>query len=200
MSREAFLDSEARTQAHAISFEQTEVPVPLKIRWTQSLWRTSVTALMGMSLQNKNGAARLSPILICLVASLALLGCDNGPEYYPVSGTVVFKQDGSAAQFGSIEFRSKTETPVIARGKIAKDGTFRVSASGKDGTIGGKHTVVILQVVGSPRSPQSENVAHDHGLEVAKKYSDHRTTDLELNVTADSATGIVLEVDSNDVH
>lgn len=154
---------------------------------------------MGMSLQNKNRAAWPSCILICLVFILAFAGCDSGPKYYPVSGTVVFKQDGSTAQFGSIEFRSETETPIIARGKIAKDGSFSVSASGKSGTIGGKHTVVILQVLGSPRSPQSRNVNHDHGLEVAKKYSDHRTTDLVFNLTEDSAAGIVLEVDSNGV-
>ena len=151
---------------------------------------------MVMSLLNKSGAIWRPWILICLVIILAFSGCDNGPTYYPVSGTVVFKQDGSKAQFGSIEFRSETEPPVIARGKIAKDGTFSVAASGKNGTIGGKHTVVILQVVGTPRT---EIITHDHGLEVAKKYNDHRTTDLELTVTEDSATGIVLEVDSNDV-
>lgn len=131
--------------------------------------------------------------MVALVSSFLVVGCDSGPKYYPVSGTVVFKQDGSTAQFGSIEFRSESEPPVVARGEITKAGTFSLASSGKIGTIGGSHTVVIIQVIGNPRG----NVRHNHGLEVAKKYSDHRTTDLKVNVTKENASTLVLEVDSN---
>lgn len=132
----------------------------------------------------------------CLFAlTLVLTGCGSGPTYYPVSGTVEFKADGSKAQFGTIEFRSKTDPPVVARGTIEKDGTFSLWSSGNNGTIEGSHTVVIIQVVGDSRS---RKILHNHGLEVATKYSDHRTTDLIAEVNKETSSDLKLLVDSKD--
>ena len=131
-------------------------------------------------------------VLFCLVISIT--GCgEKGPRYYPVEGKVVFKQDSSAAQFGSIEFRSEADPPVIARGTIQADGTFRLSSNGKEGTVQGTHSVVIIQIVGDPRIPG--RVVHDHGLDVATKYSDYQTSDLSVDVQPEMSK-LVLEVDA----
>ncbi len=130
--------------------------------------------------------------VVLAFAYLLVVGCgSSGPAYHPVSGKVVFTKDGSNAQFGSIEIRPESSPRVIARGKINKDGTFELNSQSRRGAIEGWHTVAIVQVVGSPRLG---DVTHNHGLEVAEKYRDHRTTDLRIEVTAES-DGLALEVD-----
>lgn len=131
-------------------------------------------------------------LCVCVIASFA--GCgEQGPAFVPVEGKVVFKQDGSAAQFGTIEFRSESDPPVIARGKIQKDGSFKLKSEGKRGTIEGTHKVVIIQVVSNHRSG---GVVHNHGLEVAKKYSNFRTSDLKIEIERETAKQLILEVES----
>ena len=130
--------------------------------------------------------------LSCLL--MAITGCgDQGPKYYPVEGKVIFKQDQSPARFGSVEFRSQSDPPVIARGKIQPDGTFKLKSGGKQGTVQGTHSVVIIQIVGDPRIPG--RVVHDHGLDVATKYSDYQTSDLSIDVQPEMSK-LVLEVDA----
>lgn len=137
---------------------------------------------------------------VCLILALGLCllstpACYNsGRTYYPVSGTVEFR-DGSPATFGSIEFRSESEPVVVARGKINRDGAFSVDASGRTGTVEGWHTVAIAQ----PVKDAYRGVVHHHGLDAAKKYLDHRTTDLRVEVTAESGNGeLVLTIDAKD--
>jgi len=97
--------------------------------------------------------------------------------------------------FGSIEFRSNSESPVIARGKIKKDGSFSArTIEFGDGMVEGTHNVMIVQVVGTSR--QGGSIVHNHGLEVAKKYSSYRTTDLEVVVEPDGENQFTLLVDS----
>ena len=125
------------------------------------------------------------------------VGCgEQGPEYFPVEGKVIFSEDSTPVQFGSIEFRSDSEPPVIARGKIQRDGSFRLSSSGRKGTIGGNHSVVIIQVIGVPRVPGMAKIVHDHGNDIAKKYSDYRTSGLKVEVQRETCRDIVLEVES----
>ncbi len=95
------------------------------------------------------------------------------------------------ASFGSVEFRSESEPVVIARGKINRDGNFTLSSKGKQGTVGGWHTVVVLM----PVENLGRGGKHSHGLDAATKYRDHRETDLRVEITADSADGLVLEID-----
>lgn len=133
---------------------------------------------------------RLSMLLLAFLL-LVFSGCGDGRDWQPVNGNIEFKEDGSAASFGTIEFRSESEPVVIARGKIEKDGSFSVSASGKTGTVGGWHTVVILMPVRNLVGGKT----HQHGLQAAQKYQDHRTTDLRVEITKDSAKDLLLEID-----
>jgi len=133
-------------------------------------------------------------LLIFLVVTF--VGCgDQGPKFFPVEGKVIFSKDSSAARFGSIEFRSDSQPPVIARGKIQSDGSFRLASNGRKGTVAGTHSVVIIQVTGSHRGIR-EKIVHDHGHDAAPKYSDHRTSDLKVEVRPDSFKDLVLEIDS----
>lgn len=130
------------------------------------------------------------------IAAIFITGCDSQPQCYPISGTVKFADD-STAQFGNIEFRSTTEPPTIARGKINKNGTFTArSSGGRIGLLAGKHKVIIVQIIGNSRG--GGTVVHHHGLEVATKYNDYRTSDLEIEVTPDGKNEFELIVDSKD--
>ena len=119
---------------------------------------------------------------------MLLPGCERGRPHYPASGTVTFKKDGQRATFGNIEFRSEEEPVVVARGKIQKDGTFTVNAGQQKGTVGGWHTVVILQQI----RDLGVGHMHAHGLDAAQKYADHRTTDLRVEVDAETTDGLKL--------
>ena len=147
-------------------------------------------------LMNRQSTTLCGHFLAIALLAAFFVGCGSGgPKFYPVAGKVVFNADQSTAQFGSIEFRSETEPPVIARGQIAKDGTFQLSSSSITGTVAGWHTVVIQQVIGNERGG---GVVHHHGLEVHKKYIDHRTTDLRVEVKVDSDNQLELLVDERE--
>jgi hypothetical protein len=133
---------------------------------------------------------RLSGLFVTLIL-LAVVGCGSDRPYYRVNGKVQFNKDDSFARFGSVEFRSESEPIVTARGNIQKDGSFTLKSGRYSGTVGGWHTVVVLQPVANPH----RGIIHDHGLEAAKKYGDHRTTDLRVEVTEESASDLLLLID-----
>ena len=150
-------------------------------------WPTFVIALTEKSLVRLSSVisrnSRLFGFGFVLSAALLMFsGCDGGRAHYPVDGTIKFKKDDSVAQFGTIEFRSESEPIVTARATIQKDGTFSLMSDKRNGAVGGWHTVVILQ----PVSRFHSGVVHNHGLEAARKYFDHRTTDLRVEVKADA--------------
>ena len=136
------------------------------------------------------------PVIVAITCAFVavIAGCDSRPPCYPVSGVIKFADD-STAQFGSIEFRSDTEPPSIARGLINQDGSFTAkSAAGRPGLIAGNYKLIIVQIMANARSG---GVTHHHGLEVDKKYSTYKTSDLEIEVTPDGENNFVLTVDSN---
>ena len=148
-------------------------------------------------LQVVKNSNRIVLIAILAVSTLMLsfTGCQSDHErIYRVSGRVVF-EDCSPAQFGVIEFRSESEIPFIARGKINKDGTFRVKASGKSsGLTEGIYRAIIIQVVGNPRG--QPKIAHHHGLEVANKYRTYDTSDIRIEVEPNKKNDFEIRVDS----
>lgn len=125
-------------------------------------------------------------LLIILALSCAFLtGCNNRHATYPVAGKIVF-EDGSPAMFGDIEFQS-TEHPINARGTIRRDGSFSLTTyTENDGAIAGDHKIVITQLI--PAALPGQEIEHNHGLIVHKKYYSFKTSDLKANVEKQSNT------------
>ena len=142
---------------------------------------------------NRVAELRTGLSLCLLLSLLPFAGCrDGGRPHYITEGVVKFNKDDSVARFGMIEFRSETQPVVTARSTIAKDGTFYLRTGDKNGVVAGWHTVVIMQTVQNLHG----KVQHDHGLVAAKKYLDHRTTDLRVEVTEKTPDeDIVLMID-----
>lgn len=125
-------------------------------------------------------------VAICFAISFSgLLGCNSDQlPTYPVNGTIRF-QDGSHPMFGDIEFYNEKHQ-INARGKINRDGTFTVGTyADDDGAVAGTHQVIVLQVVGSYLTEKlSDEIKHDHGELVAKKFIDYRTSGLDCKIVA----------------
>ena len=138
-----------------------------------------------------------NPIRLLAIATLclALNGCQSeGERVYPITGKISFS-DGAAATFGTIECRSDSTDPVIARGRIEKDGSFTVKSFGnRNGLIAGGHRMIIVQVTGSPRDGGS--IIHHHGQEVATRYSSYDSTDLRMHVEPGSQNQFEFKVDA----
>ncbi|WP_148618691.1 hypothetical protein [Mariniblastus fucicola] len=128
-----------------------------------------------------------------MICTVVIGGCgDGGRPYHAVRGVVKFNKDDSTARFGMIEFRSESEPIVTARSTINKDGTFSLRTGDREGAVAGWHTVVIMQSVQNLHG----KVKHDHGLEAASKYLDHRKTDLRVEVTeATAEEDLILKID-----
>ena len=124
-----------------------------------------------------------SYLWILLFPLVLAIGCGDGrPRAYPVSGKVVF-EDGEIVQFGDVEFFNE-EFKMNANGKIAKDGTFKLTTYGDDdGAITGNHKVVIIQRTRNHMTAQIEGmINHDHGDLIDRKYFDYRTSKLTAEI------------------
>jgi hypothetical protein len=133
-------------------------------------------------------------LLLSFAALLVFsIGCEQERPYFRVRGTVKFKKDESVATFGAIEFRSEAEPIVVGSGTIIKNGSFTINSGERKGAVGGWHTVVIMQPIKDPH----RKVSHDHGLEAARKYLDHRSTDLRVEINEETASNLVLMIDDN---
>lgn len=120
-------------------------------------------------------------LISSLVLSFLLLISGCGPSHpptYPVVGKVVF-ENGEACQLGTIEFRSLDHL-VSARGKIEKDGSFKLSTwEPDDGAVEGKHQVIVQQLI---ITEDLSFAAHGHGPRVNPRYGDYATSGLEVVV------------------
>jgi hypothetical protein len=124
--------------------------------------------------------------------SLLVGGCGpRHPPTYPVQGSVVF-DTGEPVSWGTIEFYC-AESRIAARGKIASDGTFRLSTYDEgDGAVAGKHLVTVAQaeLLGQPHE-------HSHAplKAVPKRFSDPQTSRLEFTVEpgSDNACRLTIE-------
>ena len=134
-------------------------------------------------------------LTLILTAAILASGCDDGrPTTYPVTGKVVFEDNGFP-RFGDIEF-FEPNLEINARGKIARDGSFTLGTYEKsDGAVAGQHKVVILQLTRNHFAAQVEDqIVHDHGELVDESYGDYRTSKLTANVEANEGNEIVLVV------
>ena len=179
-----YLVSAASIPEHVISFEQTAAPERSATTSIQSYWQIfAIDLTEKLSVTSTKVDKYQTAFCVLLISCFFVAGCgDGGRLHYPVQGIVKFKKDDSVATFGLIEFRSESEPIVTARGSIQKDGTFLLTTGNRTGAVAGWHTVVVIQ----PVKDLHGKVKHTHGLDAAKKYIDHRTTDLRFEVTEDT--------------
>lgn len=125
-----------------------------------------------------------------LILAVAAAGC-GGKKMYPVSGRVVFKDDGSPLAGGLVVFEPQDASiKESAKGDIRPDGTFELGTrSGSDGVLEGKYRVLITPPLPPKRKEKSVGPPMIH-----PRYQKLETTDLE--VTVGPKTGpLRLEID-----
>ena len=135
--------------------------------------------------------AGVSPMLFVLVL---LSGCGSGrPEIVPVTGTVVWEDDGTPIANASVMFTPAEGRP--SAGKTNEKGEFTLqSYDGQPGAIAGTHTVTVRRVETSgikAEKPEGEEYAlsgeidpstYREKLTTPRKYGDPKTSDITINV------------------
>lgn len=127
-----------------------------------------------------------------LLATLPIFsGCETpGLSTYPVQGKVQF-EDGTPVRSGYVETLSR-EHRINSRGQIQRDGSFELTTFREaDGAVPGMHDVVVIQFLGSEKTPQIE---HDHGEAVAPRYGDYAQSGLSMEVNEQQGNTCVLTV------
>ena len=118
--------------------------------------------------------ARLSPWLAgSLLLLSTVIGCNRGPQTYPVHGKVV-NRDGKNWQGGTIQFTSVSDPKIVAKGAIGSDGTFTLqthfvtgtTARTKVGAVVGEHNVYIDE----PAPQTQEGIIVIKPVVVSKTY------------------------------
>ncbi len=131
------------------------------------------------------------------VVCLTLAGCSGRPRPYPTSGKIVFA-DGQPLAGGRIEVRS-LEHALVARGAVAKDGTFELTTYAPgDGAVAGEHQVLIVQKFAADIDNMQKHMEHaTRTRTLARRFSKYATSGLTLKVApGGDNSSIVLTVDS----
>jgi hypothetical protein len=124
---------------------------------------------------------------------LPLAGC-GGEGVYPVEGLVTWK-DGSPAKelAGSLIFFELAEKQTQAQGRIAEDGTFKMTTLDEnDGALAGEHTVYIIEV--GRKSAGGEDGTLLAAGKIDTRYMTPSTSDLRATVKP-GTNKITLQVD-----
>jgi hypothetical protein len=116
---------------------------------------------------------------VALAFVFATTGCGGGLQ--PVRGKVTL-EDGSPVTKGMVVFESlDSEKPITARGDIQADGSYELSTyRAGDGARPGKYRVLIAPRV----DPEEIDAPHPTPPAFDKRYTDFRTSGLELEVKA----------------
>jgi len=131
-----------------------------------------------------------------LQMSLLLLaaGCNYKEPTYPVTGKVVFKDDGQPAAAGvSVVFESTKEPYPRAMGAIGPDGSFTLATDRPDnGAIQGEHRVCI-----QPTSADGSGMSQQARLskEIDPKYFEFRTSGLKFDIKPSGKNEFVIKVE-----
>jgi hypothetical protein len=127
--------------------------------------------------------ARLSLVAMGL---LTLGGCGGGSvPTYGAGGKVVFP-NGEPLGGGKVEFRPvAAPQPVVARGEIQPDGSFRLSTfRPNDGAVEGEHVVLVVPPLPESRPGEPPRRA---SLLIDSRLTQFDTSGLKFTVTRDPA-------------
>jgi major membrane immunogen (membrane-anchored lipoprotein) len=120
---------------------------------------------------NKSITIKILPLLLILLVT----GCSNSIK---VSGKVTFS-DGSPLDTGNVIFENEYHS---FRGKIQKDGTFRLGRlKDGDGIIAGKYQVAIVGALTQNSSENHRKVVSTTYL-VAEKFRLPKTSGIEYDI------------------
>lgn len=129
-----------------------------------------------MKLHGSLASALLVAAVFCIV------GCDQGPQRYDVSGTIT--HDGEPIPRGSLEFlpdTSKGNSGPAGHAQII-DGKFNTAETGQ-GTIGGPHRVTVTAFDGNAQPeldlPNGDPLFYDYSEEIDLPLED---TTIEIKV------------------
>jgi hypothetical protein len=138
---------------------------------------------------------RLASVVgLILIALLSLASCSRREPTYPVSGKVIYKDDGSPACSGvSVLFESTKEPYARAMGPIKDDGSFVLSTDRpQNGAMKGEHRVCI-----QPMSTDGSgmNLAAQLSKKVDPKYFELRTAGITVDIKPTGKNEIAIEVE-----
>jgi hypothetical protein len=125
-------------------------------------------------------------LMACVLSFVLLCGCTSsdgkGPKLTPVSGRVIFKNEGvTAAEIYFVPDAEKGNRGEGAQAIIQEDGSFKMETYPKgEGVIPGAYKIKL----GLGRRPDKE----------LDKYRDVKTTPLTIDVTDKPIEGYVIEL------
>lgn len=129
-------------------------------------------------------------LLLGLVTTGLLAGCESGPATAPVSGVVVYR-DGKPVTSGVIEFTPGGSGPV-ARGQLDQSGRFVLRTGKRLGAVPGRHQITIVQAIVADGLPPG----HEHRTQtIHARYRRFDTSKLERVVEAGKSNDLRIEVD-----
>lgn len=137
--------------------------------------------------------ARLLGCLTLLLVAI-LLGCSGREPTYPVTGKVVYADDGKPAASGvSVVFESTKEPYPRAMGTIKPDGTFTLSTDRPDnGAIQGPHRVCIQPITADGGGM---NVEAQLSKKIDPKYFEFRTSGIRFDIRAGEKNEFTVKLD-----
>jgi len=133
-------------------------------------------------------------LLYPALAALVLAGCSGREPTYPVTGKVVYQDDGTPAAAGVyVVFESTKDPYPRAMGKINADGTFTLSTDRPDnGAIQGEHRICIQPTsadgAGMDLTPQLSK-------KINPKFFEFRTSGLTYNIKSGENKDILVKVE-----
>jgi hypothetical protein len=138
----------------------------------------------------------LPRIALALMAAIAIatVGCSGRKPTYPVTGKVVYKDDGSPAAAGvHVLFESTREPYERSMSPIKSDGTFTLSTDRPgNGAIQGEHRACIQPLAadgsGGDLTPQLSK-------KIDPKYFELRTSGFKFDIKPSGKNEFVLEVE-----
>jgi hypothetical protein len=131
--------------------------------------------------------------LMMAIASL-LQGCSSEPPLYPVTGQVVFKDDGRPFAGGTaVVFESKSPPYHRARGDLDKEGRFELKTEqrGDDpGAMEGPHRVSISYI-----SSSGNDIKQQLSKLIHPRYFEFQTSGIECDIKPGQPNDFKIELE-----